>query len=137
MANRRQYLDFTWRYHYTGRDRNLTFVTQDQSPGTVSAERDNSRYCGCEVAIARGSAIKEIITRIDLYCKTSDAFEHKIREIERAIARHGHKSTIRRQGTNVEITTRVTKGPLGFPDIDRIRQQILVQIEDIVKQTPW
>ena len=120
MANRREYLDFTWRYHYTGHDRNLTFVTQDQSPGIVSAERDNSRYCDCEVTIARGSAIKEITTRIDLYCKIFGAFEHKIREIERAIARHGYKNTIRRQGTNVEITTRVTKGPLGFPNIDGI-----------------
>ena len=101
MANRRQYLDFTWRYHYTGRDRNLTYVTQDQSTGIVSTERENSRYCGCEVAIARGSAIKEITTRIDLYCKSFDAFEHKIREIERAIARHGYKSTIRRSHSKI------------------------------------
>ena len=137
MANRKHYNDFTWRYQYTGRDRNLTFVTQDQSPGLVSANSGNSRYCGCEVAISRGQTIKEITTRIDLACKTVEGTENKIREIERAIARYGYESTVRRNGAQVEITTRVTKGPLGFPNIDGIRQRILVNIEDIVKNTPW
>ena len=136
MANRKHYNDFTFNYQYTGRDRNLTYVTQDQSPGLVSTVSGNSQNCGCEVAISRGSTIKEITTRIDLACKTVEGTENKIREIKRAIARYGYESSVRRNGAQVEITTRVTKGPLGFPNSDGIRQRILLNIEEIVKDSP-
>ena len=118
MANRKHYNDFPWNYQYSGRDRNLTYVTQDQSPGLVSTVSGTSQNCGCEVAISRGSTIKDITTRIDLACKTVEGTEHKIREIERAIARYGYESTVRRNVAQVEIITRVTKGTLGFPNID-------------------
>ena len=137
MANRKQYTDFAQRYQYSGREGNLTFVTHDQSPRPTSAESGSSQNCGYEVAISCGPTIKAIITSIDLACKSADATKHKIHEIERALTSYGFESSIRRHGSQLEVAARGTKGPLEFPNIDGIRQSILVDMENIVKQTPW